>query len=53
MVGDIESGKGCALGACALVNKSCVDNLLIAGVPSKKALAILIGLEVLDDQRKK
>ena len=34
-VGDIEIGKGCMIGASSLVNKSCSDDLLIAGIPAK------------------
>jgi acetyltransferase-like isoleucine patch superfamily enzyme len=36
LVGDIEIGKGCVIGACALVNKSFLDNVLIVGVPAQE-----------------
>ena len=36
LVGNIEIGKSCVIGACACVNKSFMGNVLIAGVPAKE-----------------
>lgn len=35
LMGNIEIGKGCVIGACSLVNKSCPDNIIIGGNPAK------------------
>jgi len=35
ILGNIEIGSGCIIGACSLVNKSFSDNKMIAGIPAQ------------------
>lgn len=35
LVGDIVIGIGCVVGASALMNKSCDNNVLVAGIPAR------------------